>query len=327
VEAPDFIFADGTCLFCGQQDRAILICASRPEAGGACEKCGVDFYWAWKKLLTDSAPTPAAGEVKIGRVKVLITKRRTLPGGKPAPLEIPESHEVMMAAAGDGTIDLPSTSLEAGEDEISAVRRLLAELEIASWPRFFEPVYAAHVPRGQLARVYLVSAWTPVHQVDAEPRYQFRRWPPGEHAQSMASFYLGLELVWRMRLRAHRLVGPPLGEVSLQIRRGAAEYIRIQERRRSGRTDVDTSMTEYLRRQMSDDEKAVDKLLLDEGELLAERAGQEEKAPPPEPEAEWRETALAKFEESPQAGEQSESPESQTAEEIPFDDEPGSDEA
>jgi hypothetical protein len=84
----------------------------------------------------------------------------------------------------------------------------------------------------------------------------------------MAGFYLGLKDVWPLILRAPRT--PATSEICVYMRQGAAEYVRLQQQVRSGVAEVDTSMAEYLRRGMTDDEKMVDVALKTRAGLDAE---------------------------------------------------------
>ena len=99
-------------------------------------------------------------------------------------------------------------------------------------------------------------------------------WPPWKHvAGGMEGFYLALQDVWQLRIDAHLAKDPRTAELSVLVREGAAKYVKIQQALR-GKREVDSSMAEYLRRSMTDDEKWVDKVLREDEQRLAEVAAE-----------------------------------------------------
>jgi hypothetical protein len=263
-------FAAGTvpCLFCGNSERVVLRSPLRGEAG-VCEACSVHLYWIWRRLAGDAAPREAGSDaLRPARVKVVVARLTRLSSGLPAPPETPYSYQVGFVAGPDGTLDLPTADLAPDEKEEAAAERALAFAGVGTWPVMLEPLYAAHTPRGSLARVYLARAYVLLDRQE-DSRLLWREWPPWEHARGMEGFYLALRDVWQLRINSHVARETRTDELSVLVRRGAHEYVKIQQALRSGARDVDTSMAEYLRRSMTDDEKWVDKILREEYEKLA----------------------------------------------------------
>ena len=288
-----YTFAEGhACSFCGNSERTILISEAHPEGlrpeglrpeAGACEACSVELYWTWKKLLADAAPRdtakldsvkgprvsdPRVSDPRVNRVKVLIARRVSLRSGELAPEKLSTSYEMLVAPLPDGTIDLPTEDVREGEAESEAASRALAKIGVITWPIFLDVLYTAHSPRGSLCRVYLARAWAKAPSSVDGPPLPWRRWPLGEHAPAMAGFYLALKDIWPLILRSPRT--PATSEICVYMRQGAAEYVRLQQQVRSGNSEVDTSMSEYLRKGMTDDEKLVDVALKTRAGLDAE---------------------------------------------------------
>ena len=275
-----YTFAEGIpCPHCGNAERTILVADGHPDedrpVAGACEACSVDLYWAWKKLLADAAPRAGSPADRVSRVKVMIARRKTSSSGVPEPAEISTSYEVFMVSMPDGTLDLPTADVGPGEPEVDAARRALSQAGIATWPTFLDSLYTAHVPRGSLCRVYLARVYAMPGDTPETRSSPWRDWPLGKHVPAMAGFYLALRDVWPLVLRAPRslavgsqtLGSQTLSEICVGLRRGALEYIKMQQQIREKIPNVDTSMAEYLRRGMTDDEKLVEKALRKEEDL------------------------------------------------------------
>jgi hypothetical protein len=260
------------CLLCGNAERAVL---ALPEATvGICEACAVHAHWIWRHLSGDSAPTDRSARVT--KVKVLVPRLTKLPSGADALPDHQESYDLAMLPDADGHPDLPTADVADGESELDAVTRSLESAGLVSWAIFCEPLYAAYTPRGSLTRLYVVRAFA--DQADrAKVAYQWRRWPPWEHAQGMAGLYFGLRDVWPLLIRKHASEAEPrTSQIAVVMRKGATEYLRIQlalkEKSKVG--EVDTSMLEYLRKAMTEDEKIVCKKILVAAELAAEQAAE-----------------------------------------------------
>jgi hypothetical protein len=257
------------CLYCGNSERVVLRNVLRPEVG-VCEACSAHLYWIWRKLSGDAPPRAAADSLRPARVKVVVSRLGRLPSGQPNPPDTPYSYEVgfVSGPGPDGSLDLPTADLQPGEEEVAAAERALASAGAGTWPCMLEPLYAAHTPRGSLARVYLARAYV-LPERKEDDKILWRGWPPWDHARGMEGFYLALRDVWQLRINSHLARDPRTAELSVLVRRGAHEYVKIQQALRSGARDVDTSMAEYLRRSMTDDEKWVDRVLREEHEKLA----------------------------------------------------------
>ena len=267
--------ADAGCMFCLNRERVVLRDTVRREVG-VCEACSVQLYWIWKRLSGDSPPeSPVDGVPRPVRVKVLVARRVKLGSGELAPPGTPYSYQVAMVAGSDGTLDLPSADVAPGEGEEVAATRALASCGVGTWSPMLESLYAAHTPRGSLARVWLARAYV---LPEGESRLAWRGWPPWKHvARGMEGFYLALQDVWQLRVDAHLAKEPHTDELSVLVREGAAKYVKIQQALRA-KVEVDSSMAEYLRRSMTDDEKWVDRVLREDEQRLAEVAAEKAEA-------------------------------------------------
>jgi len=201
----------------------------------------------------------------------VIVARRLVFRGVPAPAELGTSYEFLVSTLADGTIDLPTAEVRSGEPEHVAASRALdgikvptrtEGIKVSTWTNFLDPVYTAHVPRGSLCRVYLARAYATSHG----DLLQWRSWPLGDHVPAMSGFYGALRDVWPLVIRAPR--SPATSEICVCVRLGALEYIKMQQQIREKIPNVDTSMAEYLRRGMTDDERLVEQWLR-KGEDLA----------------------------------------------------------
>jgi hypothetical protein len=247
-------FREGApCLFCGTVGHTTL--GSSVSDVGVCEACAAHAHWIWKTLSGDTAPVDRSAMVT--SVKVVVARLIALPSGDEAVPEHPTSYQFLMGMTGTGNLDLPSASVLEGETEFAAVDRALDSAGLASWPQFVVPLYVAYTPRGSLTRIYLVKAYSVVSE---RPR-MWRNWPPWQHARGMAGLYLGLGDVWPLLLAQHYAESPHTSQVTIHVRKGAVEYLKVQRALREGEPDVDTSMLEYLRKSMTDDERFVCKAI------------------------------------------------------------------
>jgi hypothetical protein len=105
----------------------------------------------------------------------------------------------------------------------------------------------------------------------------------------MEGLYLGLGDVWPLLLAQHYAEIPHTSQVTTLVRKGAVEYLRVQRAIRDGDRDVDTSMLEYLRKSMDDDEKSVCKGILSSA-LLEREKSEELVVVPEETVTEYRDT-------------------------------------
>jgi hypothetical protein len=277
------------CLMCGRAERTKIVGERRDV--GVCEACSVHLFWAWRGEVDDADPAVVPDETR-GRVecvKVVLSNLRAPSSGRAEP-ESPSSYELALVFRPDGGIDFPSTDLRADESCEDAALRALAQHGVLSWPSFIEPLYAALSPRGRMARVMVATAYTtwqpdPVGGVRAAPaelgKPQWREWPPWDHARDLRALYLAMGDVWPLRIwkhvaaRENRTVG-----ITTCVRRAASEYIFMQQALRAGCRDVDTSAAELLRRNMSEDEKTVDRLLGERERRIIELREQEAREAP-----------------------------------------------
>jgi hypothetical protein len=255
-----------SCAFCGATSRTVVVVTNPGGCQvGACEACSAHLCWTWRELDPDVDPSPPSDRpTKPSCVRVLVTKLARVEGGRADPGH-PASYEALMVEQPDGDLDLPSAEVSDSESISAASARALAELGLGTWPALVESLYAAISPRGRLVEVTLALAYTDYLQaLEIKPpsstrKHDFRPWPPWDKAESMASLYLALRDVWPLRIAKHLAGDPRTSSITTQLRRGAAEYVKMQRDLRSAksREDVDTSVAEMLYGGMSDDERLV----------------------------------------------------------------------
>lgn len=276
------------CLCCGSTERSVIVVSNQDL--GVCEACAVHLHWTWKLLSGDAPPSAdEADQSRAGKIKVVIARLRKMADKSLAPADHPESYEFVMEADENGLLDFPTAEVGDGgvedvsvfDESVGAVVRKLNSLGVVTWPCHVESLYTAHTPRGRLARVMLVTAYSSSRD---EKALQWRAWPPWDHAKHMATFYRALEDVWSLRICKHMSQGPRSESITTCVREGAARYIAIQQKIRRGE-DVDTSMLEYLRKSMTDDEKLVDRQVADYETRVVEVRAEQVQATVGEPEA------------------------------------------
>lgn len=278
------------CLMCGCAARTVATrLSSLPKMTvGICEACSVHAYWTWKSLYPDADPGEPDESGVFGSVRVVLARRSRLPSGELAAPGAPEAFDVAMvrrSVESDSGVDLPSAIIRSKNEPLfDAVKEALGRHGVVTWAPCIEPLYAALSPRGRLARVVLVTAYTTWTRDDEGTRLadapggklDWRPWPPWERAPDLAALYIGLRDVWPLRVWKHELATEGRAEeICTFLRRAAAEYIYLQQNLRTGKPGVDASAAEILRRSMSDDEKLVEKQLAEEERKQAERLEQE----------------------------------------------------
>lgn len=259
-----------SCLFCRQKDRPQLVRTasetdlpeSVPPKDGLCEACSVHAYHLWQKSKGDFPPG-FHDEVacKVSRVKVLVPRIMTSVSGKADPGPV-GSYEFLLAQ--DGEIwDLPGADLTGANTEVEAAVNALKDVGIITWNQFIEPLWMGFTPRGRLASVVMVTAWTKPEGLVSKPS-GWRNWPVHDHVpDSLKGFYLGLAQAWSLRLFKHHsiVLSQRTDEISVCLREGAVKYIEIQRGRRNNKKDLDVSMAEYAKKSMSDDERKIEHLI------------------------------------------------------------------
>ena len=276
------------CLLCGCAVRTVAtrLSGTPKMTVGICEACSVHAYWTWKSLYPDADPGEPDESGAFGSVRVVLVRRSRLPSGELAAPGAPEAFDVAMvrrSVESDSGVDLPSATIRKKEPLFDAVKEALGRHGVVTWAPFVEPLYAALSPRGRLARVVLVTAYTTwardsegTRLADAPGgKLDWRPWPPWERAPDLAALYIGLRDVWPIRVWKHDFTEGGPEEICTFLRRAAAEYIYLQQDLRTGEPGVDASAAEILRRGMSDDEKLVERLLVEAELRLAERLEQE----------------------------------------------------
>jgi hypothetical protein len=109
----------------------------------------------------------------------------------------------------------------------------------------------------------LVRAWRLANSQATSDTLAWRSWDELNKASAMMGFYSALEPVWAMRVFRHnRATGEnPTTDISVRIRSIAAQFIELQQGLREGDKNLDISMFEYMKRKVTEDEKAIDKLI------------------------------------------------------------------
>lgn len=274
------------CLLCGCPDRPVI--SRQGEAThGICEACTVHVYWAWRSLAPDVQPVCERVSEAEGVRVVLSQLVEGLPSGATPSAEARESYKIAMVKRPDGGLDLPAADLSPTKSLEEVVVEALDRHGIVTWGSFVEPLYAALSPRGRLARVVLVTAYTTWKRVSsteggvrpAEARggkIEWKEWPPWEKATDLAPLYLALRDVWPLLIWRHGSTSPRTTQITTPLRRAAAEYVYLQEDLRKQITGVDASAAELLRRGMSEDEKLVEGRLAQAARRDVERREQAE---------------------------------------------------
>jgi hypothetical protein len=295
------------CLLCHESGRPMLI---RPDPlkgpggiefrldAGICEACAVQAYWLWRERPGEVPPGfSEEAATQVATVKVLLPLCKPTEDGK-QDAGLASSYDfVGLLRPEDGALDLPTEEIGGKDDsEEKAVSRALARLGVATWPVFTEILYRGYMPRGRLASVVLVTAWMRT-STSGEPE-DFKRlgWPLQESCPpGLRGFYLAMREVLDLRLFKYQIDPNRRSEISTEMRKAAVEFMRLQAAIRAKRPNLDTSMLEYLRQSMSEDESAVYRKLraheTASAELEAQRAAKAEEeglSPPVRPNEEKR---------------------------------------
>jgi hypothetical protein len=265
------------CIICHQTDLSMIVRGESKQ--GICESCSVIAHHMWRQAPGEAPPSfPDAAKTEVARVYVAIAKLSKTnletdgTHSKSSP-ELPTSYDfAMVEREDDGSIDLPGTEVQPGEDHRAAVDRVLGSLKLATWPHpnFVEELYTAYTPRGRLATVYLVTVWRMQDKESLEDGLQWRHAPLSAQATSMGGFYRAMETVWKMRLHHHFITENHTDAICVRVSGAGASYIEMQRLLREGKRELDTSMVEIMRRNMSDDEKLIDKMIAAHAAKLAE---------------------------------------------------------
>jgi hypothetical protein len=251
-----------SCAFCMTQERPIFVRGG--QTIGVCEPCSGIAHFMWKQEPGDVPPsfTDAAAK-EVTRV-YLVIPRLSQNRAKPHS-ELPTDYEFVVVVDEEGKLDLPSVVVAKDEKLNVAAVRALGELGLSTWsrPDFLETLYTAYTPRGRLATVMLVRAWRLANSQATSDTLAWRSWDELNKASSMMGFYSALEPVWAMRVFRHnRAAGEnPTTDISVRIRSIAAQFIELQQGLREGDKNLDISMFEYMKRKVTEDEKAIDKLI------------------------------------------------------------------
>jgi hypothetical protein len=185
---------------------------------------------------------------------------------------LPNSYEfVMVHREDDGTLDLPGTDVLPNESLREAVERVLASIKVKTWshPDFVEPLYTAYTPRGRLATVMFVPVWGMVDEKTFEDGLNWRHAPLSMRATAMGGFYKAMESVWAMRLYHHFRTADHTEAICVKVSGMGSSYFELERLLREGKPNLDTSMAELMRRQMSEDEKFIAKRLAKHAEMVA----------------------------------------------------------
>jgi len=269
---------DVSCYLCGLKGRPVAGPKSSGEKRGICEACSIELYWTWHDMPRDKDPVTES--LRPVRVKVLVP-RLTSDGGQYP--ELVASYSIAMQK-GDSDLDLPTAELRTEDAYKVAVLDALRPLGISTWPWCIERLYDAHSPTGDFVRVVMLTAWTTDKAKDEEGHslVEWRPWPPWEHALGTAGLYLILRETFDLHLRLWRLRNAEAKSFSVELRQGAATYLRSQLSLRKGDDKIDSTMLAYARDSMSDEEKRTCEYVLkcysDEEEAKKQEKARREKA-------------------------------------------------
>jgi hypothetical protein len=259
------------CVFCLKSDMPMLVRGG--ETMGVCEPCAVIAHHLWRQAPGEVPPEyPDTAKTEVARVYVLIPKLAktncVLVDGKEVhtkadPLLSTSYAFVMWTNEEDGTLDLPGVKVLPGENLRVAAERALQLVKVTTWPcpAFVEPLYTAYTPRGRLAAVMLVTAWRLEDLNAVEDGLNWRPWPLSDQPTPMGGFYKSLETVWKMRLFQHHRASSHTEAISVRVGAAAVNYILLQQRLRAKKPGLDLSMVEIMRRNMTTDEKMIDRLI------------------------------------------------------------------
>jgi hypothetical protein len=245
-------------------------------------------HYLWKQEPGELPPGyPEKAKTEVARVYVLIPRLSntsvTIVDDKEVHAKpdrvLPNSYDFVMRMNDEGSLDLPGVNVLEGETLRAAAERALRLVKVSTWPHpnFIEPLYTAYTPRGRLASVMLVTAWR-LEEADAiQDGLDWRKWPISGKETPMAGFYKALETVWAMRVFQHNRASSRTEEISVRVRGSGSKYIALQQLLRLDTKNLDMSMVEIMRRNMTDDEKMIDKLL-GEHEILSRELAIQKKA-------------------------------------------------
>jgi hypothetical protein len=262
------------CVLCCQKGISVFVRGK--ENQGICEACAVIAHYMWRQEPGEVPPEyPESAMTKISRVYVAIARLSDNNEDEQgchseAQPMLPNSYDfAMVTREDDGTLDLPGTDVQPGETLREATERVLASLKVKTWahPDFVESLYTAYTPRGRLATVMFVSAWGMVDEKAFDDGLDWRHAPLSSRATVMGGFYKALESVWAMRLYHHFRVPSHTEAICVKVSGMGASYFELERLLRAGKKNLDTSMAELMRRQMSADERLIAKMLAEHAEM------------------------------------------------------------
>ena len=275
-----------SCAFCLKSEMPMLVRGG--QTLGVCEPCSAIVHHLWKQEPGEVPPEfPHSAQTEVARVYLLIPRlaatNKDVVDGKEvhtkAEPTLSNSYEFVMVTNDEGLLDLPGANVAPGGTLWEASVAALKTLKAQTWshPRFIEPLYTAYTPRGRLAAVMLVTAWR-LDDADAiEDGFNWKQWPLSGHPTPMGGFYKALETVWDMRLFRHNREASHTEAISVRVRGAGSNYIKLQQRLRSGAKGLDLSMVDVMRRTMTEDEKKIDKMITEHEALSQELKVQKEK--------------------------------------------------
>lgn len=267
-----------SCAFCLTRDRPILVRGGQNI--GICEPCAGIVHYMWKQEPGDVPPSfTDEGKKEVTRV-YLVIPRLSLEIAKPQS-ELASDYQFVVVTSEDGQLDLPSVDVIKGEDLNGTAARALGALGLTTWarPDFLETLYTAYTPRGRLATVMMVRAWRLQNSQATSDTLIWREWDVLKSNSGMMGFYTALEPVWAMRVFRHnRATGEnATTAISVRVRGIAAQFIELQQGLRTGVKNLDVSLLEFMKRKVTEDEKAVDKLIAQHETQSRALANQKEK--------------------------------------------------
>lgn len=262
------------CIFCCQHGSArpvVVVADDKTSPVGVCEPCAGLLGWAWRQFNDEDANPPFPTEPSA--CLVLISRPRYLPrviGADDNPDEVPEvpdpvaPREILMVRRKDtGDFALPGGKVEKGETPAeAAVRELLEETGVVTWPGALEVLYEGFSARGRLVRVYLCRGYAgsgETRELGIDVEWKPRG--PMEHSGCYRGFYRGVEICLNARFTLGAATEQTTG-ISQPMGPAAAEYLRRWTDRSKSPSAAEPQILAGLKVAMSVEEKDMVELVV-----------------------------------------------------------------
>lgn len=246
IRAANLVFslhteADTKCSNCGVSGLPVLC---RPDAllwPSLCEPCVKLLSWAWTQVSGDvTGVSPPWSSSAPSTSLVLIT--REVPQGP----VVNWPFELLVVERKDqpGAFGCPGGKIEAGESpKDAAVRELLEETGLITWPGALESLYIGHSVRGRVVQLFLCRGYYGEPQAKETP-FAWKAWPPETTLNYAPGFYAGVHVAYMLRRQIQSKYNVPL---STSVKRPTYEAIKL-------RLDMQKRQQEARSRPMTEDE-------------------------------------------------------------------------